>query len=111
MNYYYFKLSETNRPIKDNFLILNPEKEPIPEDYYLGWGGRGFFDPIYDHEKQDWIEGLSHEEIEELTKPQPAEPTEQEILQAKVAEVEDKSLYTQMAVTELFEMLLGDTTS
>nr|WP_145403478.1 hypothetical protein [Paenibacillus xylanexedens] len=61
-----------------------------------------------------WMEGLSQEEIDELTKTQPAEPTELEMLKQRLAEseVENKRLTeesnaNQLALMELHTMLLG----
>jgi hypothetical protein len=37
---------------------------PVPEDLKLGWGGdRGFYNPKWDFELNDWVEGKPLEEI------------------------------------------------
>lgn len=46
-----------------------------------------------------WVEGLAPEEIEELTKPQPEEPTELDLLR-------DELTNTQVALTDTYEQLL-----
>lgn len=76
LKYQYFKLLENNEPdFESDILALNPETEEIPSGYVQGWGGQGFYKPIYDHKNQGWVEGLTPEEISELTKPQPSLPT------------------------------------
>ena len=45
---------------------------------------QGLYKIEWNFETESWEEGLSEEEIDELTKPQPHEPTEVEILQQTV---------------------------
>ncbi|KQY87079.1 hypothetical protein ASD24_26755 [Paenibacillus sp. Root52] len=61
-----------------------------------------------------WSEGLSQEEIDELTKPQPEEPSELDILKQRLeaSEVRNEQLAAesnanQLALMELHMMLLG----
>ncbi|MET3937948.1 DNA repair ATPase RecN [Paenibacillus sp. PvP094] len=54
-----------------------------------------------------WIEGLSQEEIDELTKPQPEEPSELDLLKQRLAAAEEENTMNQMALMELHTMLLG----
>lgn len=63
-----------------------------------------------------WIEGLSQEEIDELTKPQPEEPSELDLLkrrlteaEAKNAQLTEESTINQVALMELHTMILGMT--
>ena len=46
---------------------------------------QGLYKPKWDGDK--WVEGATQEEIDELTKPQPQEPTELELLMLAVAEL------------------------
>lgn len=54
-----------------------------------------------------WIEGLSQEEIDELTKPQPEEPSELDLLKQRLAAAEEENTMNQMALMELHTMLLS----
>ncbi|MBO2942817.1 hypothetical protein JJQ72_02305 [Paenibacillus sp. F411] len=45
-----------------------------------------------------WIEGLTPEEIEEITRPQPEEPTEVELLSAKLEEIRQQNAGQQEAI-------------
>lgn len=54
-----------------------------------------------------WIEVLSQEEIDELTKPQPAEPSELDLLKQRLAAAEEENTMNQMALMELHTMLLS----
>src|SRR5574342_522812 len=45
------------------------EGDEIPSDYVEGWGGnKGFYDPIYDFNINNWVEGKREEEIVDLQK-------------------------------------------
>ncbi|MGG4552811.1 hypothetical protein [Paenibacillus humicus] len=79
--------------------------------------------PVYTHPEQPtlWSEGLSPEEIEELTCPQSPEPTELERLQAENTELklalvelaesqEADKLEMQLALAELVEIITGGET-
>ena len=56
---------------------------------------QGLYKPKWDGDK--WVEGATQEEIDELTKPQPHEPTELEVLQQTV-----DSIFTDV-LPSLFE--------
>jgi hypothetical protein len=63
-----------------------------------------------------WAEGLSQEEIDELTKPQPEEPSELDLLKQRLAEAEtrneqlaEENTLNQVALMELHAMILGMT--
>lgn len=60
-----------------------------------------------------WIEGLTPEEIEEITRPQPQEPTEVDLLKERLAAAEsrneqlaEESTINQFALMELHMMIL-----
>lgn len=40
-------------------LSFDPEIETVPNDCFSGWGNRVFFNPVYDFELNDWVEGYS----------------------------------------------------
>jgi|GEM_PF-1144890 len=52
-----------------------------------------------------WIEGLTPEELEEITRPQPQEPTELELLAAVVEGIQQQSVQLQEAVVSSGEEL------
>lgn len=61
-----------------------------------------------------WVEGLSQEEIDELTKPQPDEPSELDLLKQRLAESEaenkrlaEESNANQLALMELHMLVLS----
>ncbi|KGP80076.1 MULTISPECIES: hypothetical protein [unclassified Paenibacillus] len=61
-----------------------------------------------------WNEGLSQEEIDELTKPQPEEPSEMDMLQQRLIEAEaenkrlaEESNANQLALMELHMLVLS----
>ncbi|MGF6356172.1 hypothetical protein ABIE27_004087 [Paenibacillus sp. 4624] len=61
-----------------------------------------------------WVEGLSQEEIDELTKPQPEEPSELDLLKHRLAESEaenkrlaEESNANQLALMELHMLVLS----
>lgn len=68
----------------------------------------GFYHPKWDGE--NWVEGLTQEEIDELNN-QPQEPTENEMIMLAIAGLDtqreiDKT-ETELAIAELAETLLG----
>ncbi|MGG1878890.1 hypothetical protein ABDI30_15155 [Paenibacillus cisolokensis] len=72
--------------------------------------------PIYVAPEQPtlWIEGLTLEEIEEITRPQPQEPTEIDLLKERLAAAEarneqlaEESTVNQLALMELHMMILA----
>ncbi|KEZ51328.1 hypothetical protein [Metabacillus indicus] len=44
--------------------VLLQDYEPVPENHVKPWGDRGFFEPKWDFERGDWIEGLVSDEVE-----------------------------------------------
>lgn len=50
-----------------------------------------------------WVEGATQEEIDELTKPQPQEPTEIDVLQAQVQASSDYVDFLEDVVVELIQ--------
>ncbi|MGH2078780.1 hypothetical protein [Aerococcus urinaeequi] len=80
---------KTNLFIRDDFTFdeeieFGLEVEPA----------QGLFKPKWNGEK--WVEGLTQEEIDELTKPQPHEPTVEE----RLAQTEELLRTVTMAFTE-----------
>lgn len=58
----YFVIDVENGNILD--VVLLGEDEVVPEDHKLGWGtSRSFYNPVWDFELNDWVEGKSFEEI------------------------------------------------
>jgi hypothetical protein len=78
-----------------------PQGLYLPRFYLAAWEGRE------ENELSDpsryWVEGLTAEEIEELTKPRPQEPSELEQLRAENTEL-------KLALTELAEAQEADKT-
>ncbi len=62
-------------------IALDPEEDEIPENHFTGWGDRSFYQPIWDFDLGDWVEGLSQEEIDAINNrphnPSPEERIEQ----------------------------------
>ena len=71
---------ETNLFIRDDFTF--DEETEIGLDTEPS---QGLYAPKWDGDK--WVEGATQEDIDELTKPQPQEPTELELLMLAVAEL------------------------
>lgn len=71
----YFEVDE-NGNILDVHL-LGPE-DRVPSNCFVGWGNRVVYSPIWDFETMDWKNGISDEEIRNLTKPKPTPPSESE---------------------------------
>ena len=70
--------------------------EPVPQ---------GFYHPKWND--SEWVEGLSGEEIEELTKPQTHEPTELDQLKIELEQANEISKSTSLALTELIFMIMS----
>ena len=51
----------------------------------------------------EWVEGATQEEIDELTKPQPQEPTELDLLHAQVQASSDYVDFLEEVVVELIQ--------
>ena len=71
---------ETHLFIRDDFTFdeeteIGLDVEPAQGLYVQKWDG------------EKWVEGATQEEIDELTKPKPQEPTELELLMLAVAEL------------------------
>lgn len=72
---------------------------PIPNDVHFS----GIYPPKWDGEK--WINGATQEEIDELTKPQPQEPT----IEERLEQTEVLLQTVTMAFTEyVFTQEMGD---
>ena len=80
---------QTNLFIRDDFTYN------VDLEYGLDTGpAQGFYKPKWDGDK--WVEGATQEEIDELTKPQPHEPTVEERLE----QTEELLRTVTMAFTE-----------
>lgn len=44
-------------------LVIDVNHEEVPEDCKEGWGDRGFFNPVYNFDLNDWVENKPEEEI------------------------------------------------
>ncbi|WP_191556454.1 hypothetical protein [Metabacillus idriensis] len=44
--------------------VLLSDNQSVPENHVKPWGDQGFFEPKWDFERGDWIEGLTPEEVE-----------------------------------------------
>ncbi|MFC9706983.1 hypothetical protein JNUCC31_21650 [Paenibacillus sp. JNUCC31] len=110
---------------------VNEPQEPVIAGYIVGVPiTSGLFRPLFHLEAWEayqespeavpktnqpvlWAEGLSQEEIDELTKPLPKEPSELDLLKQRLAEAEAKnaqlteeSTLNQVALMELHAMIL-----
>lgn len=105
---------ETKEFIRDDFTHdteteLALDVEPSQGLYKPKWNG----DISEDEEGNlsigdgEWVEGATPEEIEELTKPQPHEPTEIEQLKIELAQANEISKSTSLALTELIFMIMS----
>ncbi len=79
----YRKVDENGLFIEDVILneqpMIEQNGESITDPYYIAEPvPHGFYHPKWNG--SEWIEGLTDVEIDELTKPQPQEPTEKERL-------------------------------
>ena len=101
---------KTNLFIRDDFtydeyLEFGLNTEPAQGLYKPKWSGE-----ITEDEEGnvtvgegEWIEGATQEEIDELTKPQPQEPTEIELLHAQVKASSDYVDLLEEVVVELIQ--------
>ena len=62
---------------------------------------QGLFKPKWDD--GEWVEGATQEEIDELTKPRPQEPTEIDLLHAQVKASNDYVDFLEEVVVELIQ--------
>ena len=99
----YKKIDENGLFIEDVILeeqpMIEQNEELIPNPHYIvETVPQGFYHPKWNG--AEWVEGLSKEEIAELTKPALQEPTLEERLE---------SIKTQndLALAELAEVILG----
>ena len=53
----------------------------------------------------EWVEGATPEEIEELTKPQPHEPSETEMLHAQIQATNDYMDFLEEVIVEMAQMV------
>ena len=84
---------QTNFFIRDDFTHDTETELALDVD-----PAQGFYKPKWSGEvgKGEWIEGLSDEEIDELTKPQPHEPT----IEERLEQTEELLRTVTMAFTE-----------
>lgn len=96
----YRKIDDYGLFVEDVILESIPkDEEDNPDSRYIDVPvPNGFFHPRWDGEK--WVEGLSEEEIKELTKPQPKELSLEERL-------ESIKTQNELALAELAEVILG----
>ena len=87
---------QTNFFIRDDFTF--DEETEIGLDTEPA---QGLYKPKWDGDK--WVEGATQEEIDELTKPQPHEPTEIDLLQAQVQASSDYVDLLEEVVVELIQ--------
>ena len=87
---------QTNFFIRDDFTF--DEETEIGLDTEPA---QGLYKPKWDGDK--WVEGATQEEIDELTKPQPQEPTEIDLLQAQVQASSDYVDLLEEVVVELIQ--------
>ena len=100
----YRKIDDYGLFVEDVILESIPkDEEDNPDSRYIDVPvPNGFFHPRWDGEK--WVEGLSEEEIKELKKPQPIEPT----LEERLEHTEQLLQATTMAFTEfIFSQKMG----
>ena len=87
---------QTNFFIRDDFTF--DEETEIGLDTEPA---QGLYKPKWDGDK--WVEGATQEEIDELTKPQPHQPTEIDLLQAQVQASSDYVDLLEEVVVELIQ--------
>lgn len=77
------------------------------KDCYADSSVPNFYKPRWDFELREWVEGATDEEIEEITKPRPREPTEIEILKEENRVLKEASDINAMAIMNLADLILG----
>lgn len=111
----YRKIDENGLFIEDVILseppiLTDDNGNTISDPHYINETvPQGFYHPRWNG--SEWIEGLTDEEIAEITKPSVQEPTETDYLMLAMAELDmqralDKT-ETELAITELAEIVLG----
>ena len=95
----YRKVDENGLFIEDVILDEHPmieqNEESIPDPYYIAEPvPQGFYHPKWNG--SEWMEGLTNVEIDELTKPQPHEPT----IEERLEQTEELLRTVTMAFTE-----------
>lgn len=89
---------ETHLFIRDDF-TFNTDKEiglDVPP-------AQGLYKPKWNFDTEDWVEGATQEEIDELSKPQPQEPSELDLLHAQVQASNDYVDFLEEVVVELIQ--------
>lgn len=75
----------------------------VPPYHFLGWGDRKFFDPKWDFELEDWVEGLPPEEViarEEELQNQTQDPL-------TFQKLNEENEMNALAIMELAQISLG----
>ena len=75
----YFEVDDKGYIVNNHLLS---EEDIVPTNYYPGWGELTLYEPMWDHTNMCWKDKLSPEEIRNLTKTQPAPPSESERMDA-----------------------------
>lgn len=88
--------------------LIDIDEEPRPQ-YIAEPVPQGFYHPKWNG--TEWIEGLTDDEIAEITKPVLQEPTETDYLMLAMTELDMQRVLdkteTELAITELAEIVLG----
>lgn len=100
---------------RDGCLIFGEEKSiPIEEKPPAGYVDTGLprdleGDQLPFHKPRwngtEWVEGLAQEEIDELNKPQPKEPTEMDVLKAQNKALSDRQEFLEDVIAEMAMMI------
>lgn len=104
--YFFIRDDFTHDP--DTELAL--DVEPAQGLYKPKWTGEITEDDdgnLIASQDGEWVEGATPEEIEELTKPQPYEPSEIDKLKEELAQANEISKSTSLALTELIFMTMS----
>lgn len=89
----YLQVDENGFLVDSKFIS---EDEQVPSNCFPGWGDRVLHKPVWDFELGDWKEGLTPEEIYNLTKPKPITPSETERIDALEFMLMDMMMKQQM---------------
>ena len=97
---------KTNLFIRDDFTY--------DEDIEFGLDvepAQGLYAPKWDFDTSEWVEGATQAEIDEITKMEPQEPTELELLMLAISELDVQRELdrtdNQVAIAELAELMIG----
>lgn len=66
----------------------------------------GLYGPLWDFKKENWIEGLSNEEIEQIQNPVP-DPEAPETTEQKLHRLEQADLNNKELIATLYEILMA----